>query len=73
MQYGVNKIFNHHIHLGQTFCFSNVEVNDDVSTKQFKMSTIVLTGCYFVFILPVGLVELIPDANKNKVKIKKNK
>jgi len=45
---------------------SKVEVTEDVSTKQFKISTIVLTGCYVVFILPVCIVELIPDSNVNK-------
>ena len=39
----------------------------DVDVDQYKISTIVLTCCYFVFILPVFMVEWIPPKTDDKV------
>ena len=36
------------------------EDDNDDSTSQYKISTIILTFCYFIFILPNYVVELIP-------------
>ena len=36
------------------------EDDNDDSTSQYKISTIILTFCYFIFILPIYVVEFIP-------------
>ena len=41
--------------------------DDDGETNQYKISTIVLTCCYFVFILPIFMVEWIPPKTDDKV------
>ena len=42
--------------------------NQDMDpNNQYKISTIVLTACYFVFILPIYIIEFIP-VSPNKVR-----